>query len=382
MKKLPLFIALWSAVLMLGCQTRPESSEPGGLIPDKANFSQEVNGKPVGLYILKGSDRFSVAVTNYGARVVGVYLPDKNGEITNVALGFDSVQNYVDSPDAYFGPVVGRVANRIAGGTFRIGGKEYHVPINNGPNSLHGGINGLDRVVWDVVSSDDKKVVLHYLSPDMEEGYPGNLDITVSYAVNDSALTIAYRAVTDKATPVNLTSHVYYNLNGKSNIPVTNHILTLNADKYTPVDSTLIPTGSIDPVDGTPLDFTQPKPIGQDIGADNEQLKFAGGYDHNFIINGTGKEGGMELAAVIRSPLTGIGLKVYTEEPGIQFYSGNFFKGNVVTSDGHAVGFRCGFALEPQHYPDAVNRENFPSILLQPGETYSTQSMYVFRVGG
>ncbi len=302
--KHPNFILLVLLTLgfLTGCRNKNESRSTAGILPEKENFEQEVDGKPVDLFFLKGNDHFTVALTNYGARVVGIYLPDKNGELENVVLGFDSLQNYIDSPDPYFGPVVGRVANRIAGGTFELDGETYHVPVNNGPNSLHGGIKGLDKVVWDVVSSGDKRLVLHYLSPDMEEGYPGNLDITVTYNVQDSIMTIAYHAVTDKATPVNLTSHVYYNLNGRSNIPVTNHVLMLNASTYTPVDSTLIPTGSIDSVVNTPLDFTLPKTIGKDIGANDQQLKFAGGYDHNFILDNPGGENVLVPAATIWSP--------------------------------------------------------------------------------
>lgn len=215
----------------------------------------------------------------------------------------------------------------------------------------------------------------------MEEGYPGNLDIQITYAIeNGNTLTMAYQATTDKATPVNLTNHAYYNLNGKSNESINNHVLTIFADNYTPVDSTLIPLGTIDPVAGTPFDFTKPKAIGTDVDSANVQLKYGGGYDHNWVLNPNADANGFRPAATVYSPLTGIQMEILTQEPGIQFYGGNFFNGTIITRDGNAVGYRCGLALEPQHYPDAVNQPNFPTTILKPGETYSTVSKYVFSL--
>ncbi len=376
------FLITLSIGALNSCQTRSSSNnDMEKLIPDKSKFATEIDGKKVGLYVLSSNDSFKVALTNYGARIVGIYTPDQEGNPTRVVLGFDSIGNYLQPYATYFGPVVGRVANRIAKGHFSLEGKEYQLAINNEPNHLHGGPKGTHNVVWDVKSVSSEKLVLHYLSKNLEEGYPGNLSITVTYSVSGgNELDISYEAVTDQATPVNLSSHAFYNLNGQSNIPITNLMLKINAWGYTPVDSTLIPTGSIDSVKNTVFDFTNFKRIGKDINADNQQLKNAGGYDQNWVLNKPGAEDAMTLAATVYSMLTGIELRVYTEEPGIQFYSGNFFDGTVTVSDGHKVGYRCGMALEPQHYPDAVNQPQFPSIILHPGETYRSKSRYVFSI--
>ncbi len=378
MKKTILFQILIVALVTISCNTKKaETSLP--LNPE--NFVKQVDSKTTGLYLLKASDNFQVAITNFGARIVGIFTPDKNGVLTDVILGFNSIDEYINSKDPYFGPIVGRVGNRIAKGTFTLDSVEYHLAINNGVNHLHGGIKGLHKVVWDVVSASDKKLALNYKSKDMEEGYPGNLDITVTYSVEDgNTLMIDYKATTDKATPVNLTSHGYYNLNGKSNISINNLELQIFANEYTPVDSTLIPLGENVSVENTPFDFRTPKAVGTDVKADNIQLTNAGGYDHNWVIDTTQKVDGFYKAAIVSSPITGIQMEVLTKEPGIQFYGGNFFDGTITTLDGNKVGYRCAIALEPQHFPDAVNQPNFPSIILRPGEIYSTQSKYIFSV--
>lgn len=374
-------LIILASMLLPSCQTGNNNQEKEGILPDKSNFDTIIDGKKVGLYVLSASDSFKVALTNYGARVVGIYTPDQDGDLTDVALGFDSISNYTQPYALYFGPIVGRVANRIARGHFTLEGKEYQLAINNPPNHLHGGPKGLHNVVWDVKSVSDKKLVLSYLSENMEEGYPGDLSITVTYTVTDNKeMDIDYEAKTDLATPVNLSSHTFFNLNGESDIPITNLLLKINAYGYTPVDSTLIPTGNIDSVKNTIFDFTSFKRIGKDITADNQQLKNAGGYDHNWVLNKPGGKDTMSLAATVYSPLTGIEMKLFTEEPGLQFYSGNFFDGTITVSDGHKVGYRCGFALEPQHFPDAVNQPNFPPIILYPGNTYRTKSRYVFSI--
>ncbi len=381
MKKIRILLALFlMAILMFACNPQPQTKKSEELMDlKKENFEKMIQGKQVGLYILTGSDSFKVAVTNYGARIVSIELPDKNGEMTDVVLGFDSIQGYLDSPDVYFGPVVGPVGNRIAKGKFTLNDVEYNLAINNGVNHLHGGTNGLHKVVWDVATASEKNVVMHYLSKDMEEGYPGNLDITLTYSVEDgNTLKLEYEATTDQTTPVNLTSHVYYNLNGKSNDPINNHILQINADYYTPVDSTLIPLGTIEPVAGTPFDFTEPKAIGQDLNVENEQLTYGNGYDHNWVLNKPDDSDELTTAATVYSPKTGIQLKILTEEPGIQFYGGNFFNGTIIARDGNPVTFRSGFALEPQHFPDSPNQENFPSIMLSPEDKYTTVSEYIF----
>ncbi len=368
------------AMVMFACNPQPQTKKSENSMGlKKENFQKTIDGKSTDLYILTGSDSFMVAVTNLGARIVSIILPDKNGQMTDVVLGFDSIEKYLNSSEAFFGPVVGPVGNRIAKGKFTLNGVEYNLVLNNGPNHLHGGTKGLHNAVWDVVSTSDTKVVLHYLAKDMEEGYPGNLDITLTYSIeNNNTLKLELEATTDKATPVNLTSHAFFNLSGKSNESVNNHILQIYAQSYTPVDSTLIPLGSIDPVAGTPFDFTQPKAIGTDLDADNEQLKFGGGYDHTWVLDKTDNAKKLSKAATVYSPESGIQMDVLTEEPGIQFYGGNFFDGTITTRDGNKLFSRCALALETQHFPDSPNQKNFPSIILSPEDKYSTVTEFVF----
>ncbi len=364
------------AFSLLSCNS---TKKPASYLPNTEDFVTSLNGKNTGLFILKGDQNFTVAITNYGARIVGIYLPDKNGEIKNIVLGFNTIGEYINCSDRFFGPIVGRVANRIAKGEFKLEDIAYHLPVNNGVNHLHGGPKGLHSVIWDVKENSDKLLKLQYQSPDMEEGYPGNLDITVTYSISaDNTLQIDYKATTDKSTPINLSSHVYYNLNGRSDLSINDNILQINAEQITPVDSTLIPTGEFIKVAGTPFDFIKPKNIGRDLNSESEQLKYGNGYDHNWVLNGSGTPGEYIEAATVSSPITGISMKILTMEPGIQFYGGNFFNSDLTVSDGHKVGFRCGMALEPQHFPDAVNQPGFPSIILNPGELYSTTSKYIF----
>jgi aldose 1-epimerase len=373
MKIISKSIALIGLIIVVACTS---NNHPSDLISNlfKKNFDTIIDGKSVSLYMLKGDGPLQLAITNYGARVVGIFVPDKNGKTINVALGFNSIGDYLNSTDIYFGPIVGRFGNRIAKGKFTLDGTTYSLAINNGPNHLHGGIKGLHKVVWDVV-----ELVLHYLSPDMEEGYPGNLDINVTYRIEDSnSMVIEYSATTDKRTPVNLTNHTYFNLNGLSNVSINNNLLKINADSITPVDSTLIPTGSIISIANSPFDFRAEKPIGRDVDSTNEQIKFGAGYDHNFVLNKNKISKGYCEAATVISPISGVKMEILTEEPGIQFYGGNFFNGTITASDGNKVGYRCGLALEPQHFPDAVNHPNFISTILNPGETYVTRSKYRF----
>lgn len=345
----------------------------------KSNFDTIIDGKQVSLFWIK-NDSIKVAFTNYGGRMVGLWVPDKNGEMTDVVVGMNSAKAYVTSTEPYFGATIGRVGNRIAKGKFSLNGKEYNIPTNNNGNTLHGGIKGFQAVVWDATQPNDKTLVLIYHSPDMEEGFPGNLDIKVTYSVTDDrSVKMEYEATTDKATPVNLTNHAFFNLNGEGSGTILNHKINFYANKFMVVDSTLIPTGELRNVKGTPFDFTEFHTIGERIGEDNEQLKNGKGYDHNFVLDGT-KEENMNYAATILGNKSGIEMDVYTQEPGIQFYSGNFMQSKNTFKSGAKDDYRTAFALETQHFPDAPNHPNFPSITLKPVDTYHTISKYHFAV--
>lgn len=340
-------------------------------------FDTVINNKKVGLYWIK-TDSIKAAFTNYGGRIVGLWVPDKNGNMTDVVVGFKDIAGYVHSTEPYFGATIGRVGNRIAKGKFTLNGRKYNIPVNNGENALHGGKKGFQDVVWSAEQPDGQTLILRYTSPDMEEGFPGNLKVKVTYAVtDDNRLKMKYEATTDKPTPVNLTNHAFFNLNGEGSGTVLQHRVKFYADTFTPVDKGLIPTGEIRAVAGTPFDFTDFHAIGERIEADNTQLKHGGGYDHNFVLNGT-ESRGMNHAATIIGDKTGITMNVYTEEPGIQFYSGNFMQGKNTFKSGVKDDFRTAFALETQHFPDAPNQPEFPSITVQPGEKYHTVSVYRF----
>lgn len=351
------------------------TSVSSGALPARQAFQDTIDGKSTDLYILKNQNGMTAALTNYGGRLVSLLVPDKNGKLTDVVVGMGSVQDYVHSTDPYFGATIGRVGNRIAKAKFSLDGKEYTLAANNGPNALHGGKKGFHNVVWDATQPNDTALVLHYVSRDSEEGYPGNLDVTVTYSLTaDNGLRCDYVAKTDKKTVVNLTNHAYFNLNGEGSGTINNHLLQINANNYTPVDSTLIPTGDITPVAGTPFDFTQPVTIGQRLNENNEQLKFGQGYDHNYVLNGSG----MKKAATVTGDKSGIQMTVYTDEPGLQFYGGNFMAGKNTFKTGAKDEHRTAFCLETQHYPDSPNQSKFPSIVLNPGETYHTTSVYKF----
>ncbi len=335
----------------------------------------------VKLYTLKNSHGMVVKVTNYGAIITSMLVPDRTGKMGDVVLGYKNLESYINAVDKpYFGAVVGRYGNRIAKGMFTIDGETYELPINNKPNSLHGGIIGFDKVIWEVKEDAASNAIsLHYLAKDKEEGYPGNLDVTVTYTLtDDNTIEIDYKATTDKATPVNLTQHTYFNLKGEGQGTILDHQLMINADHYTPVDETLIPTGEIAPVKGTPFDFTQAKAIGKDIGVQNEQLTFGGGYDHNWVLKDQSQSKKMQLAAEVYEPTTGRKLTVTTQEPGVQFYCGNFLDGRLKGKSGNPYVNRGGFCLETQHFPDSPNQPNFPSTILKPGETYQTKTVFAF----
>lgn len=346
------------------------------------DFEGVVDGESVKLYVLSNKNGVEVTFTNYGQRMVSINVPDKNGVFKDVALGYSTLDEYVNGPKGFYGAVVGRYGNRIAKGSFSIGEKTYSLVKNNGENHLHGGDKGFESVVWKVDNATSNSIEFSRLSPDMEEGYPGNLMVHVSYALtDDNELKISYKAETDKPTVVNLTNHSYFNLKGEGEGDVNDHVVMINADNYTPVDSGLIPTGKIEKVAGTPFDFTTPKTIGKDIASEFEQLKIGNGYDHNYVLNDSPMNSdGLVLCAKVVEPVSGRTLEVYTDEPGVQFYGGNFNSGNDIGKSGKPYLFRGSFCLETQHYPDSPNQPNFPSTLLQPGDVYRSHTVYKFGV--
>ena len=333
------------------------------------------------LYTLKNESGMTVCVTNYGAIVTSIIVSDRNGKRADVALGYDRVEDYINAVDKpYFGAVVGRYGNRIAKGEFTLDGETYSLLKNNGENHLHGGAIGFDKVVWTVDEYvEGQALTLSYLAKDKEEGYPGKLQLKITYTLtDDNSLVVDYHATTDKATPVNVTQHTYFNLKGEGQGTILDHQLMLNAKKFTPVDESLIPTGEMPTVAGTPFDFTTPKAIGRDIGQQNEQLVFGLGYDHNWILDTDGKEGELSLAAQVHEPSSGRVMEIYTTEPGIQFYCGNFLDGRLKGKSGKPYVHRGGFCLETQHFPDSPNQPNFPSTILKPGETYDSKTVFKF----
>jgi len=341
-------------------------------------FGKMADGQEVHLYKLTNANGMQVAITNYGGRIVSILAPDRNGKMADVVLGFDNLSDYMKY-NTYFGALVGRYANRIGGAQFTLDGKVYHLPVNNGPNSLHGGIKGFDKRVWTAkeIPGDEPGLELTYLSKDGEEGYPGNLKATVVYTLTkDNSIKIDYSATTDKDTVINLTNHSYFNLAGEGNGNVLKQVLWIHSDEITPVNATQIPTGKIMKVDGTPFDFRKPTPIGARINEDNPQLKIGKGYDINYILDRKGP--GLELAARAYDPESGRELEVYTTEPGIQFYSGNFLDGSIPGKGGAKYGGRAAFCLETQHYPDSPNHPSFPTTELKPGQTFHQVTVFKF----
>lgn len=335
------------------------------------------------LYTLKNDAGMTVKVTNYGAIITSIVVPDRDGNMADVALGYDRIEEYINAVDKpYFGAVVGRYGNRIANGEFSLNGKSYSLLKNNGNNHLHGGAIGFDKVVWEAAYNESANTIsLTYLAKDMEEGYPGSLKVKVTYTLTeDNTIEVDYAASADKATPVNLTQHTYFNLRGEGEGTILGHNLMLNASKFTPVDKGLIPTGEMPAVAGTPFDFTSSKPIGRDIDQDHQQLEIGLGYDHNWILDKDGNAGKLTLAARVDEPTTGRSLEIHTTEPGIQFYSGNFLDGRLEGKAGKSYIHRGGFCLETQHYPDSPNQPNFPSTILNPGETYTSRTTFNFFV--
>ena len=350
---------------------------------DDTNFEAIIDGDSVQLYTLVNKNGMEVTLTNYGQRIISLYVPDKDGNFEDVVLGFPKLDDYTATKN-YYGSTIGRYGNRIAKGRFSIDGKVYELATNNNGNHLHGGDKGFESVVWNVDKVTESEILFSRTSPDMEEGYPGNLQVKVMYTLTDeNELKISYQAKTDKSTHVNLTHHSFFNLNGEGSGTVNNHILMLNADGFTPVDSGLIPTGKIEKVAGTPFDFTKPKPIGADLEVDYEQLTLGKGYDHNFVLNETPKNSeGLVLAAKVIEPESGRILEVYTDEPGVQFYGGNFLTGTDIGKSGKPYAFRGSFCLETQHFPNSPNQSDFPSTRLDPGDTYISNCTYKFGVEG
>jgi len=380
MKHFNLILIIGVLFSMFGCSN--QKPEPKNCFDLKASdFQKTVNGNQTNLYFLRNGN-IQAAITNYGGRIVGLCTPDKSGKMADIVLGFSNIDGYLNAKEVFHGAMIGRVGNRIAKGKFMLDGKEFTLPLNNGVNHLHGGSGGFHNVVWDVKSTCDSSIVLNYLSKDGEMGYPGNLNVEVQYLLTSkNELIISYKASTDKSTPVNLTNHAFWNLAGEGNGSINHHLLQINADKYTPVDSTLIPLAGNEPVEGTPFDFRIAKPIGKDLDkqADNVQLRSGLGYDHNFALNKLPTDT-LSLAATVVEPVSGRKMEIFTVEPALQFYGGNFMDGTDKGKRGLFYKYRESFALETQHFPDSPNNTNFPSIILNPGEQYHTRSIYRFGI--
>ncbi|MGK9477197.1 aldose epimerase family protein [Melioribacter sp. OK-6-Me] len=363
------------AAMVVACTSANESKIT------KENFGSAPDGSPVYLYTMKNSNGMTVKLTNYGASLVSIVTPDKEGKFADVIAGFDSLSGYIND-NAFIGVTVGRYANRIGRGKFKIDDREYQLTINDGKNHLHGGMKGFHKLVWDseIVSNDTLScVVMKLQSPDGYEGFPGNVNVEVKFSLTDNNdLIIEYTGTTDKPTILNLTNHAYYNLSGNFENTILNHVLSINADNFTPIDSELIPTGEIAPVENTPMDFRKPIPIGSKINDDYLQLKYGKGYDHNWALNNY--NGKVRKAVTLTDPQSGRVLEIYTDQPGIQFYSGNFLNGTIAGKGGIKYKYRTALCLEPQFFPDSPNKENFASPILKPGDIYRQKTVYHFDI--
>ena len=370
-----LFYVLAACTLLFSCA--PESNVV--LFP-VSDFETVVDGKDVSLYTLKAGD-LTMQVTNFGARVVSLWVPDKNGSHEDIVLGYNNIDNYVNNPgERFLGAVVGPYANRIADGTYTIGEETYNFPQNNNGQTLHGGLKGLDMIVWDVDSVTENAIVLSVVCPDGHDGMPGNRKIVMTYTLTpDNEFEVDYVAETDKATHMNISHHSFFNLKGEGNGTINDHVLYINASATTPVDAVLIPTGEIADVTGTPFDFREAKAIGQDVNVENEQLANGAGYDHNWVLDRK-TESEIELAASVWEPSSGRYMEVWTDQPALQFYGGNFFDGTTYGKYGKTLNYRESIALETQKYPDTPHHAHFPSTLLNPGEKYTHVCVYKFGI--
>jgi aldose 1-epimerase len=352
-----------------------------GFTVTKTTMQATFQGKPIEMVTLKNRNGIELHAISYGGIITSLKVPDRGGKAADIVLGFDQPNAYyADPPPPFFGAIIGRYGNRIAKGKFSLNGKTYTLATNNGPNHLHGGNKGFDKVLWTVTTKESaagSSAIFTRTSPDGEEGYPGNLQVRVTYTLTDrNELIVDYHATTDKATPVNLTQHSYFNMAGEGSGDILGQQLTIDADRYTPVDATLIPTGELAPVSGTPFDFRQPTAIGARIDRDDPQLQNGKGYDHNWVLNRKGA--GLQFAARLTDPKSGRSMEIATTEPGLQFYSGNFLDGTIKGKSGHVYAHRSGLCLETQHFPDSPNHRNFPSTILEPGKSYDSQTVFTF----
>lgn len=384
MKKILLLLGIIAGLLLNGCNedkkdSSVSSNSDGTTLSglNAKNFQKEINGKKSDLFVIKNGTGVEICVTSYGARIVSWLAPDKNGKMEDIVLGYESVQEYIDSKEPYFGAAIGRYGNRIKEGKFTLDGVNYQIPTNNPPNALHGGTVGFQALVWDTTQVDNQTLSFHLVSKDGDQGFPGTLDVTMTYHLtDDNELEINYVATTDKATVINLTHHSFFNLHGAGNGSVNDHLMMIDADRYTPVTSNLIPTGDLPSVQGTPMDFRKPTAIGARVDENFEQLKNGKGYDHNWVLNKENND--LSLAARVVEPKSGRVLEVLTTEPGIQFYGGNFLDNSFKGKGGKVYDFRTAFCLETQHFPDSPNQKSFPSVVLRSGETYRHTCVYKF----
>jgi aldose 1-epimerase len=375
MKKTKLLIVIFLVLMSNSCTKI--SKKMSILRIDKTQFGKTIDGNDVEQYILSNNKGMEISIINYGGIITSWTAPDKNGDYKDIVLGYNTLAEY-EAETPYFGSLIGRYGNRIAEGKFKLDGQEYTLAANNGVNHLHGGLKGFDKVVWDaktILSDSTVSLELSYLSKDMEEGYPGNLKAKVTYTLNnEDELSVSYEATTDKPTIVNLTQHSYFNLTADFNQDILDHEIVINADSFLPVDNTLIPTGEFREVTGTPFDFKTSKAIGKQISKKNTQLEIGNGYDHCWVLNNQDK--GLRFVASAYEPVSGRLLEVYSDEPGIQFYSGNFLDGTLPSKLNGTYQHRTGFCFETQHYPDSPNQENFPSVRLNPGEKYKSKTVF------